>query len=281
MEKTKHILSRDGAGGNAHYDVEELGSRPWSYKVNVVIAARKDPWLDTLLYHGYLRWSIRRAFHAIHIRGLEHLKGLPEDAPAIACSNHSNWWDGLVVFFLTRVRTDKAFYCMMEEAQLRHYRFFTWLGAFSVDPQNSVRAGASVLYSLRLLQNPKNMLWVFPQGRQAPAHEPVVVRPGVTYLCRRTPQAVVLPVAFRYAFLREQRPEVFIRVGVPIPALEVNDAHLQDVLRQLCAELDEAIRCENTSGFQELLTPGWSVNKCWEALVRLMRGEWREFRSQN
>lgn len=246
-----------------------------------MIAARKDPWIDSLLYHGYLRWSIRRAFHAVHARGLEHMEGLPAEVPVIACANHSNWWDGLVVFFLTRFQRKRQFYCMMEEEQLRHYRFFTWLGAFSVDPHNSLRAGASVLYSLRLLKQPDTMLWIFPQGRQAPAHEPVVVRPGASFLCRRAPQALVLPVAFRYAFLREQRPEVFIRVGAPIAALEVDDARLEQVLRAQCAELDEAIRAEDTTGFRALLSPGFSVNKCWEAVRRLVLWDWRGFRTQN
>jgi len=246
-----------------------------------LITAQKDPFWDSVLYHGYLRWSLRRSFHAVHARGLEHLEQLPVSAPVIACANHSCWWDGLAVFFLTRFQPRKAFYCMMEEAQLQHYRFFTWLGAFSVDPTNSLRAAAAVRYSLNLLKNSRSMLWIFPQGRQAPAREPVTVRPGASFLCARVPHALVLPVAFRFAFLREQRPEMLIQIGPPIPALEADDARIQEALRGLCAELDEAIRTEDVSGFRSLLRPGVSVNKWWEAGMRLFRFNFRGFRTQH
>lgn len=246
-----------------------------------MIAAKKNRFLDTVLYHGYLRWSLRRAFHAIHVRGLEHLQGLSASAPVIACANHSNWWDGLAVFFLTRFQPRKAFYCMMDEAQLKHYRFFTWLGAFSVDLTNNLRAAAAVRYSLNLLKQPQTMLWIFPQGRQAPAGEPVKVKPGISFLCARVPHAQVLPVAFRYVFLREQRPEMLIGIGAPMPALEVNDARIEEALRTLCAELDEAVRMEDVSGFQHLMRPGLSVNKWWEAWVRLLRFDFRGFDPKN
>jgi 1-acyl-sn-glycerol-3-phosphate acyltransferase len=249
--------------------------------VEGLITAQKDPFWDMVLYHGYLRWSLRRSFHAIHARGLEHLQELPASAPVIACANHSNWWDGLAVFFLTRFQPRKAFYCMMEEAQLKHYRFFTWLGAFSVDPTNSLRAAAAVRYSLNLLKQPRTMLWIFPQGRQAPAGEPVSVRAGASFLCARVPHAQVLPVAFRYVFLREQRPEMLIGIGAPMPALEVNDARIEAALRTLCAELDEAVRAEDVSGFQYLMRPGLSVNKWWEGLVRLLRFDFRGFEAKN
>ncbi|NJK93167.1 MAG: hypothetical protein HC904_15920 [Blastochloris sp.] len=107
--------------------------------------------MDSLLYL-YLRGSLRRHFDSVGVAGLEHFLESGQGKPVIAVANHSGWWDGLMVFFLTRLRKDKEFYCMMEEKQLRHYPFFTWLGAFSVDPSNSVRAGAAVRYACKLLR---------------------------------------------------------------------------------------------------------------------------------
>jgi hypothetical protein len=88
-------------------------------------------------------------------------------------------------------------------------------------------------------------------------------------------------VAFRYVFLREQRPEMLIGIGAPMPALEVNDARIEEALRTLCAELDEAVRMEDVSGFQYLMRPGLSVNKWWEAWVRLLRFDFRGFDPKN
>jgi 1-acyl-sn-glycerol-3-phosphate acyltransferase len=246
-----------------------------------LITAQKNPFLDSLLYHGYLRWSLRRSFHAIHARGMEHLESLPATSPVIACANHSNWWDGLIIFFLTRTQRKKEFYCMMDEKQLRHYRFFSWLGAFSVDSSNSLRAAAAVRYSLNLLKRGRTMLWIFPQGRQAPPHERIRVRPGADFLCHRTPHALVMPVAFRFVFLREQRPEVLIHVGRPFPALEASDERIENEIQTLCDALDADIRGEHWLQYRPLLAAGWSVNKLWEAFLRVLRGDWRGFSAQN
>lgn len=246
-----------------------------------LIVARKNALLDSLLYHGYLRWSLRTSFHAIHALGMEHLERLPEDRPVIAFANHTNWWDGLVVFFLTRFQRRRRFFCMMEEKQLVHYRFFSWLGAYSVDLGNSVRAGASLRYTLKLLKEPDSMVWIFPQGRQAAAAEEIDIRPGADFLCQRAAQAQVLPVAFRFAFFREQRPEILIAIGPPLPATAVTEDALRTALQEQVDRLDAAIRADDLSAFRALLRPGWSVNKLWEAFQRGLTFNWRGFRRAN
>jgi 1-acyl-sn-glycerol-3-phosphate acyltransferase len=72
-----------------------------------VIAANKNDILDTFLF-AYFRWLTRRAFHTLAGRGLEILRQLPADRPAILFCNHTNWWDGLVIYLLTRQMPHKA-----------------------------------------------------------------------------------------------------------------------------------------------------------------------------
>lgn len=246
-----------------------------------MIAARKDPFLDNLLYRLYLRPSLRRHFHAIHAKGMDHLRGLPDDRSVIAYANHTNWWDGLVIFFLTRFEPNKEFYCMMEEKQLQHYRFFTWLGAFSVDPTNSLRAAGTVFYSLRLLKRRKTMLWIFPQGKMTNAHERIDIQPGADFLAHRSNNTLMLPVAFRYAFFREQRPEILISIGEPHPAAETSEERIRETLQQLADGLVADQHSGDFSRFESLMKPGWSVNKIWEAFRLLIRGRWREFKPAN
>ena len=91
-----------------------------------MLPANKNRFLDGLLYL-YFRNRARRTFSAVAGRGLDHLRTLlPVDRPVLLFCNHTNWWDGLIVFLLTRQMRHKAVYCMMEEKQLKHYRFFTW-----------------------------------------------------------------------------------------------------------------------------------------------------------
>ena len=74
-----------------------------------MIAANKNDVLDSALY-VYFRWLARRAFHTIAGRGLERLRHLPDDRPVILFCNHTNWWDGLMIYLLTRQMRHKAVY---------------------------------------------------------------------------------------------------------------------------------------------------------------------------
>src|SRR5216684_944745 len=124
-----------------------------------MIPAQKNPALDWILYQ--------------YVHRLVRLRALDPQHPVIAFSNHSNWWDALAVFMLTRAAPHKSFYCMMEEKQLRAYRFFSWLGAFSVDPTDPLRAAASVRYAIRLLRENETLMWIFPQGEMVPPYQPI------------------------------------------------------------------------------------------------------------
>ncbi len=169
-----------------------------------MIPAEKNPALDWIIYQ-YVKRLVRRSFHNVYVRGKSHLTNLPKDHPALVFSNHSNWWDAFAVFLLTRVASQKSFYCMMEEKQLQNYRFFSWLGAFSVNPNNALQAAVSVRYAIRLLQKDETLMWIFPQGEIVSPHQAIVPRHGVHYLATQAHSAQMIPVAFRYEFFRENR----------------------------------------------------------------------------
>ena len=190
-----------------------------------MIAANKNDILDSLLYL-YFRWLVRRSFHTIAGRGLEFLRHLPEDRPVLLFCNHTNWWDGLIVYLLTRQMPHKAVFCMMEEKQLKYYRFFTWLGAFSVDLTSPLRSAASLRYAQRLLQKNDTAIWIFPQGKLCRQNEPVEIKPGTDYLAANAPHALLVPVALRYDFFREDRPNVLIEIGQPFPAIDRTEGRI-------------------------------------------------------
>lgn len=245
-----------------------------------MIPANKKPVLDSLFYY-YLTWVLRRRFYAIRARGLEHLQQLPDSRPTLAFSNHCNWWDGLIVFFLTRFAPQKHFYCMMEEKQLCHYQFFTWIGAFSVDLSSPLRAAASVRYAVKLMQENQTLIWIFPQGALSSSYERIQVKPGTNYLATRAGSAQLLPVAFRYEFFREDRPEVLIEFGEPISAPDSSDEKIQELCQTLADRLEEVARTRNFLGFSSLLSPKWTINKRWEWVRYAVRGRLHEFNPSN
>ena len=224
---------------------------------------------------------MRQHFHSVEACGVEYLEGLDKDRPVIAFANHSNWWDGLIIFYLTRFRRDKDFYCMMEEKQLLHYPFFRWLGAFSVDLQHPVRAAAAVRYACNLLKSAQNIVWIFPQGRMATVYEPIEIRKGTEFLASHTGNVSLLPVAFRYEFFREQRPKVLIRFGRPFNAGETTDERVRSELQKLTDELAVDCREERWTGYRRIMKPSLSVNKKWEWCRLLVTGRLSQFNPDN
>jgi len=245
-----------------------------------VIAANKNDILDSLLF-VYFRWLARRAFYTIAGRGLEHLRNLPPDRPAIIFCNHTNWWDGLMVYLLTRQMSHKAVYCMMEEKQLKHYRFFTWLGAFSVDLSSPLRSAAALRYAQRLLQKKETAIWIFPQGKLSLPNDPVEVKPGTDYLAQNAPHALLVGVSMRYEFFRENRPNVLIEIGQPFQAIEWTEGRIARECNEAVARANKAAVTQDMSGFEPLFKPHWTVNKRWEWVKLAATGRLREFSPTN
>jgi len=245
-----------------------------------LIPARKNAFLDRLLY-VYLIRRLRRQFYSIEVKGLEHLQNLDPDHGSIAFANHSNWWDGLVIFFLTRHQKKKSSYCMMEEEQLQHYTFFTWIGAFGVDLSNRVRSALSIRYATRLLKDPNTLIWIFPQGEMASPQQSLVIKPGTHFIASRYPVTQLLPVCFRYEFINEDRPQIFVQIAPAFTAKESSDEIIQSSLQALCADLDQSLKVRNFADFQTLLAPKLSINKRWEWFSLLLKGRLREFKARN
>ncbi len=245
-----------------------------------MIAANKNDILDSLLY-VYFRRLVRRAFHTVAARGLEHLRLLAKDRPVLLFCNHTNWWDGLILYLLSRQMPHKAIYCMMEEKQLKHYRFFTWLGAFSVDLSSPLRSAASLRYAQRLLQKNETAIWIFPQGKLCRQNEPMEIKPGTDYLAANAPNALLVPVALCYGFFREDRPNVLIEIGQPFPAVDLTEGRIAQECNETFVRVKQATENLDLTGFTVIFPPRWTINKRWEWVKRALTGRLGEFSPTN
>jgi 1-acyl-sn-glycerol-3-phosphate acyltransferase len=209
------------------------------------------------------------------------MRNLPPDRPVILFCNHTNWWDALMIYLLTRQMPHKAVYCMMEEKQLKHYRFFTWLGAFSVDLSSPLRSAAALRYAQRLLQKKDTAIWIFPQGKLCRPSEPLEVKPGTDYLAKNAPHAILVPVAMRFDFFREDRPNVLIEVGEPFQAIDRTDGRIAQECNDAFARLSQAAMAQDLTGFDLLFKPQLPINKRWQWIKLAVTGRLREFSPTN
>jgi 1-acyl-sn-glycerol-3-phosphate acyltransferase len=177
-----------------------------------MITARKSAWFERV-FAVYNRNLIARRFEGLRVAGLEHLRGREANVPLVLYANHSSWWDGLVAFQLGRFcRLEQ--YAMMEERQLREYPFHRRLGAFGVVRESARDGARSIEYAGELLKNTSRALWIFPQGKtMANDARPLVLYTGAAHIIERAGLADAAPVAIRYEFLDDYRPDAFVQVG--------------------------------------------------------------------
>lgn len=179
-----------------------------------MLPARKSGWFERV-FAIYNRNLIARRFEGLRVAGLEYLRERRMDAPLVLYANHSSWWDGLMAFQVGRAcRLEQ--YAMMEESQLREYPFHRRLGAFGVVRESARDAVRSIEYASELLKGTSRTLWIFPQGETLPNDvRPLELYNGASRIIERAGLVDAAPVALRYEFLDEYRPEALVRIGAP------------------------------------------------------------------
>jgi 1-acyl-sn-glycerol-3-phosphate acyltransferase len=152
------------------------------------IPARHSRLGDALIYWALVRYAIWSYFDKVWLR-VEGPLPHPADGPLIFYLNHPSWWDGYMASVISRVALRGRFqgYLMMEERELRRYRFFSWAGCFSVNRQDHRSAARSVAYIGRLLAERRDRaLAIFPQGEITPNdRRPLITYPGIAHIARR------------------------------------------------------------------------------------------------
>lgn len=197
----------------------------------------------------YVTRRLKRQFFDIRVSGLDRLRYLVSQGPVILACNHVAWWDPLVLVHLDKVLGSDG-YCLMDKKSLQQLPFFRWVGALPVDRSSPKVAYRDLLAALDVLKKPGQIMAIFPQGEQRPAHLPLIHKPGVATLAQRS-GAPVVPCALRYDFLESPRQIVHLKIG---QALLPNDRAqnkeeflelLADQMRRSLAEIDEELLAPN------------------------------------
>ncbi|MEO6630170.1 MAG: 1-acyl-sn-glycerol-3-phosphate acyltransferase, partial [Mucilaginibacter sp.] len=78
--------------------------------------------------------------------------------------NHFSFWDGLIMHCINDRLFKKHFYVMINEATAYKINYLRYGGAFSIN-KNSRKMLESLDYAARLLNEPGNLVLLFPQGK--------------------------------------------------------------------------------------------------------------------
>lgn len=118
--------------------------------------------ISTTFWNFYIHRIIKSDFHE-HI--FDSNFEVDKCKSILVLSNHFSWWDGFFVYELNRLLFGKRFHVMMLEEQLRKNSFLKTAGAYSIDKTNGRKSLESLNYSAELLENPNNLVLMFPQGQ--------------------------------------------------------------------------------------------------------------------
>ncbi|MBM3163155.1 MAG: glycerol acyltransferase [Chlorobi bacterium] len=179
--------------------------------------------LYALWFGWYSRRQFRRYFNTLRVFLDPGVPEMDPGIPVVFYCNHAYWWDG----FWSQLCTEEFFrqnlHIIIEYAQLDRYRFFTRLGAFSLDRTNPRSAIRSLDYAAELLTTPsirQNALWIFPQGRiEHVDHRPLFFFKGtagiVSRVLERQSGVYLVSVVSRIEYLDEQKPELLLSFRPP------------------------------------------------------------------
>jgi len=252
-----------------------------------MIQAAKNPVGEWLIWR-LVSSGVRKHFHAVHVRQRAPMASDDPAIPTIVYLNHSGWWDGHLCMILGRLVLQKSSYMLVEEQNLRRYRFFTWAGAFGVDRDDPRAALGSLAYATGLLRaDPRAAIFICPQGTIAPNdRRPLKFLRGIAHLARSLDAVRLVPVAARYDFVQEQQPEIFLSVG---PALLCAGAAIRphalttQLETALTTELDALhgdIVAEQFADFTTVLQGSSGIDRLFDRAMSRGRRESRRLRME-
>lgn len=165
--------------------------------------------LDPMIYR-----MIENNFSYVRIKNKNnYYLGNPHYANLLYGS-HYCFHDGQVAYYICRKGFDANFYMMIEE--LYKFPILSKIGGFSVE-KNSSLALNSINYAAELLKNRDNMVWIFPQGKVLPPDfRPIKFESGLSSIVNKVKHVNLIPVAVKFVFVRQYKPEIFAEVGEPL-----------------------------------------------------------------
>lgn len=167
------------------------------------------------LARRYARRRIAHGLDGLWVAGLDEARAELARQPMLFAANHVSWWDALLLVVLDEALGGLG-WAVMDSQNLRTLPFLGWIGALPLDRSSHESSHQCLQRCADLLDRPGRGIWIFPQGRQRPAHlRPLDLKHGLEAMHDRNPVDVIA-VSFDYVFLERDRPAAVVRFSAPI-----------------------------------------------------------------
>ena len=136
-------------------------------------------------------------------------------------------------------------------------------GAFNVNKKSPQASMQALKYSVEILGDLNNILYIFPQGIiKPPNFRPIEFQSGLAYIAEKAAKkygkVALMPIAVNYMFLRDNRPEVLVEMGeiIELESGKIDRKefthYLGDTLEKLCDKQFYDISHANFAGYDTL-----------------------------
>jgi 1-acyl-sn-glycerol-3-phosphate acyltransferase len=112
------------------------------------------------ILHFYVRWIVGRHFNELRFNEI----AINENRSILLIANHFSFWDSLILYIVCIKLFKKRFYVMVREDTTMKLKYLKFGGAFSIS-KNSRDMLQSLEYAAELLNDPQNLVLIFPQGK--------------------------------------------------------------------------------------------------------------------
>lgn len=121
------------------------------------------PRKNTIIYSffsWYIQFIIKKDFSVFN-----HNKvALKADSSVLILANHFSWWDGFLLFYINKKVFKKNFHVLINAENYNKVGFLKYLGSFAAENSGKDVLG-TLKYAGELLNNPENLVLIFPQGK--------------------------------------------------------------------------------------------------------------------
>lgn len=120
----------------------------------------RNNWFIFRFFSWYISNRISKHFYQINFNQVD----IDPQKSILLIANHYSWWDGFLFFHLNKLLFKKKFHVMILEETILKHAFLKYVGSFSVS-KGSKSIIETLRYAGNLLDDPQNLLLIFPQGK--------------------------------------------------------------------------------------------------------------------
>ncbi len=186
----------------------------------------KKNWLVKWFFRNYFLQRIRYSFLKIEYDRVQ----VDKSRSILLVANHYSWWDAFLLYWLNERLFHKRFYVMTLEESFHKWRFLRYVGAFSVK-NRSKDILKSIDFAVSLLQDPQNLVLVFPQGKMySNFTDKLVLHNGISRIVKKTGDKAktIFAVSFIESFkFKKPTAYIYLEADTPENSTELKEAFMQ------------------------------------------------------